>query len=189
MADGDDAGAVSAMVDFLGADVDTVVLGKDVSEQVRWLSLARTLRLPFAHIVADVGDAIVNEAYPAEAEGLRAVAATRVAWFARAHGETAAQRRCRERYAKAAGATTPPTGELVQVYLWCQHVALGASLLDAGLDVARAWRDPFDSPMTSPLTPTVETGFGPRDVAVLEWRSACRCWTEARPYSPRRGMS
>ena len=182
----DDGGMVAAMVDFTGGDVDTVVFGTSVADQRRWLSLATSLRMSFDHVVGDVADAITNEDYPEGAAGLRAVAATRVSWFARDRGETSAQRECRQRFEAAVGSSVLSAGELARVLLWCQHVALAATLVDTGLDALGSWPDgAFDSPMTAPLVGGTETGFGPRDVAVLDWDADCGCWAEAAPFGPR----
>lgn len=186
----DDAPPVGEMLDLLRAEVQTVVLAAPVATQDRWLSLAQTLRMPFEHVVADVADSIVDEAYTAATDGLRAVAATRVAWFARDHAETDAQRRCRSRFEEAVGGEVASAGELARVYQWCQHVALAAAVVAAGGGAdAELDADVLDSPLTSPLSASTATGFGPVAVATLDWVSACGCWQEAVPYTSRRGPS
>jgi hypothetical protein len=186
----DDGVPAAEMLGLVRDGVDTVVLGTPVSAQDRWLATARTLRMPFTHVVADVGDAIENERYTAAGRGLRAVTATRLAWSSRTHGETEAQQRCRTRFEDAVGSEVSSVGELVRVHQWCQHVALASRIIAAGGRVESFLDgDRFDSPVTSPLIASTETGFGPNEVAVLDWDLGCACWAESAPYTTRRGPS
>ena len=127
-------------------------MGVEVVEQVSWLSKAATLRMPFDHFAADVADSIANEAYPDGIPALRAVAATRVPWFARHHGETDDQRDCRS----IRDATT--VAELSDVYLWCQHAALVEAVLHADDPAAELEGLTVESPMTAALSSGTETG-------------------------------
>ena len=183
--DGTDLVATSTMLTLLGNGVESVVLGTDAGQQDRWFAVASTLRMPFDHVVADVGDSIAAETYTAAPRGLRAVAATRLVWFARDHGETEAQRGCRDRF----DTVSDTEEELGDIYLWCQHVQLAQAVLDAGLDLAAGLAPAIDSPVTSPLVAATPTGYGPRDVAVLGWEPTCSCWVEATAYTARRGTT
>ena len=164
---------------FVAARVQTVVFAVPVDVQRRWVGQHQLLGAPGRWLVADVYDAVADEAYPPLFDGALAVTSSRLPWYARDHGETAEQRACRLRWEAAAAPGVLP-GELPMVLAWCQ---LGTIVAAARTGPVARSRIP--SPVTSTLGPAGGT-WGPTEDAVLVWRADCACWKERTPFRVRR---
>lgn len=182
---GDDAAVLLGNVGFGLERVDTVVFALPVADQSRWLGFEVGTGQLRRHIVADVAGAIVDEAYGNPPIGALAVAATRVPWFARTHGETPAQRSCLDRF-RTAHPSDPhlEPAALARLFGWCESALLVARL-QPGQAVEAALSAPLDdAPRSGHLGPDASGRLAPRQVAVLRWDDGCRCWAEHRPYAP-----
>lgn len=184
---GDSSAMVAGMQAFDAADVSTVVFAMPVNDQARWVALEQLLRRQPKHVVADVADAFVGEQYPVTFDGAVGVATSRVAWFARDHGETAVQAGCRSRYEKAAApAVGVSPAELARAFMWCEHASIVRAALAGGGRVDEALAQlSIDSPLTSALGRGPDGVFGPRQEALLRWQRGCGCWVEQRGFEDR----
>lgn len=173
---------------FASAGVDTVVFAMPVGDQSTWVAVEGLFGFRPGHVVADVADAFVNESYPPLLDGVAAVAATRVPWFARTHGETAEQKTCRTTFETAVGSPASGSQELAAVFMWCEHATLLRRAVAAGGAVDDALRKlTLPSPLTSTLSAEIDGVFAPQEVAVLAWHASCGCWSETTPYRHRTG--
>jgi hypothetical protein len=142
------------------------------------------------YVVADTFDALVDEIYPATFDGALAHTSLRVPWFAREHGETPDQQRCRTTWEQGGGAPrTLGHAELVLALSWCQTAELVARAVVGATDAASVASDlrrhRYASPLTSDLAPIGDDGYGPSQDAVLEWHADCACWAELEPFRDR----
>jgi hypothetical protein len=179
---------------FAAETVDVVVFALPVVRQRQWLGPASVLLPSARYVVADAYDAIVaDETYAPTFDGALALTSLRGPWFARAHGETPAQLACRTQWEAAA---TPPKmlsgTETVDVFEWCEHVAVAAQVLQrvlvSGADVRAALANArYDNASLTSALGSVDggTGFGPVADATLVWHNACACWEERTPFAPR----
>ena len=115
----------------------------------------------------------------------------RVPWFARDNGATKAQQDCQARWeSKAAPPVTLGNAELVDVFAWCQHVALLTAALDAYGSVGGSFTDvlrsvKFASPLTSDVGPLAGGRWGPVQDAVVVWNVSCGCWKQRDAFADR----
>lgn len=176
---------------FATAGVEVAVLAAPVAVQTRWVAQAAALAPGLQYVVADGFDAITNETYPASFDGAVSHTSLRVPWFARSHGETAAQAACRQTWdATVSPAQALTTDETVDVFTWCEEVtlvaaALGASAAFPSFGAAlRSLR--LVSPLTSDLGPLPNGGWGPTQDAAVTWHASCGCWQQKEPFTDRR---
>lgn len=185
---------VGGVRSFAAKAVRAAVFVATVNEQDRWLAVASALAPSLHYVVADGFDSVADETYPPSFDGSLAHTSLRVPWYARSHPETPRQSTCRQEWeASVTPATTLSTGELLDVFVWCEEVDLVNALLDgvtvapgaSAAALARSLR--VAAPATSDLGPLANNGWGPTQDAVLVWRSSCRCWQERQSFADRRG--
>ncbi|MEY2433805.1 MAG: hypothetical protein QOC92_3530 [Acidimicrobiaceae bacterium] len=186
------AGEPAAIADgvrkFATAGVEVVVFALPVDAQRQWLAQEAVLLPAVRHVVSDLFNGVIDEAYLPSFDGATAHTSLREPWWSREKGETPEQSVCRQTW-EAAGRTTL-SAERVQVFAWCQHVALVATALiasETGTPFAQAMRRAaMISPLTSDLGALPDGGYGPAADVALTWRTSCTCWAstggfEARP--------
>jgi hypothetical protein len=171
---------------FATDDVTTVVFAASVDQQNAWIAQEAVLMPGVRYVVADARDSVTNESYGPMFASALAVTSNRVAWFAREHGETTAQRACRDRFTPHEQFAVDLDGtELARVFMWCEHVALlgrALAVSASGVPLGDALRRGAVSPLTSDLGTRAAGDFGPLQDAVLRWQTSCRCWQQARPF-------
>jgi len=175
--------------DFASRGVQVAVLAAPVAVQDRWVAAAAALAPGLRHVVSDAFDGVTNETYPPSFDGAVAHTSVRVAWFARAHGQTPEQTACLQAWqATATPSAALSADEQVDVFAWCEAVSLAsaAARAPAGFaDAVRATSAP--SPLTSTLGSLPGGHWGPTQDAVLVWRASCVCWQEKQPFTDRSG--
>jgi len=176
---------------FSAAGVDVAVLAAPAAVQSRWVAVADVLDSGVGYVVADGFDAIGNGQYPPSFDGSLAHTSLRVPWYARAHGQTAAQSACLNAWdATVTPAQTLSNDEESDVFAWCEQVTLVSAALGAAgqagsfASALRALR--LASPLTSDLGPLGHSEWGPTQDGVLAWSAACACWQEKTPFTDRR---
>jgi hypothetical protein len=187
------ADVADAVRRFMSENVEVVVFAAPVARQRQWLGPAGVLLPAARYVVADAYDAVAtDETYPPSFDGALAVTSLRGPWFQRAHAETARQQVCRTRWeAKATPPAILPGAETVDVYAWCEHVALAEQVLQravltgSGVEAALADARLDDPPLTSELAEVDGGGLGPIADAVVVWRASCACWVEQSAFAPR----
>jgi hypothetical protein len=184
------ADVANGVLDFSSKGVEVVLFAAPVAVQQRWVAQSAVLAPSSRYVVSDAYDGIASETYPVSFDGAVSYTSLRVPWYARAHGESAAQSRCDATWnAAATPPTTLPGAEMVLVYQWCQNVALVSAALQQASnahDFGAAVRAvSLPAPLTSDLGPLAGGGFGPMQSAALVWRSSCVCWQETQAFADR----
>ncbi|MFL6239828.1 MAG: hypothetical protein ACJ735_10115 [Actinomycetes bacterium] len=173
--------------EFAQRGVTRVLFAADVATQNLWSAQEQILLPNVAHVVADVGDSIVNEDYGPDFDSAVAVTSQRGSWYARAHGMTKLQSACAAQFAKHQQYPVPLDAiERARVFTWCEHIDVVRRALAAirtGTPLATALRASSDSPLTSPLGVDAAGHYGPRGLAAIRWQLSCRCWQEVSRFS------
>lgn len=174
---------------FSSKGVQVAVFAVPVAVQDRWVAAAAALAPGLRYVVSDAFDGVTSETYPPSFDGAVAHTSLRVPWFARVHGQPAEQASCLQTWqATATPAAVLSADEQVDVFAWCETVALATSAARAPARFGDAVRAATAvSPLTSTLGPLPGGHWGPTQDAVLVWRASCVCWQEKQPFTDRSG--
>lgn len=167
----------ASVLAFSQAGVEVTVFALPVAQQREWTQLAGLLGPTTSYVVLDAADAVTSgDGYAPTFDGARALSAALPTAT-----PTDEQQGCYDRWEQTSGAPTL-AAERFAVLGWCQL----SDLLDEVVATVRtgggAFREllaaaRFTSPLTTPLGPRPDGGWGPAQLRERTWSADCGCWS------------